>query len=139
MNHAKANQNWKALTSSPQPGTSFRRSDVLGKRMEYMTSQRWRTLPSFLRHPRTMIHGGAHRTRELFMFGTQWTTKIDKILWRNLRQRANGQYRKRGTKNGHQPCKRRASTSSSTYTKTSKRNAGVSRSRDGGGKETFES
>ena len=42
-----------------------------------MSSQRWRPQPSFRRHLRTMIHGGVHRTRKLFTYGTQWTIKID--------------------------------------------------------------
>ena len=104
MNHAKASHTWNTLTSSPQPGTSFRRSDVLGKRIEYMVSQRWWSQPSSRQHLRTMIHGGAHRTRKLSIYGTQWTTKIGEILKRNLRQRANGQYGKQGTRNGHQHC-----------------------------------
>ena len=89
------------------------------------------------RYPKTMIRGGTHRTRKLFIYGTQWTVKIGIILWQNLSQRANERYGKQGTKNGHQPYKRRASTSSSTYAKTSKWNTGDSRSKDGDGKEKF--
>jgi hypothetical protein len=57
------------------------------------------TVPSSRKHLRTMIHGGVHRTRQLSIYGTKWTTKIGRILWRNLRQRANRQYGKQGTRN----------------------------------------
>ena len=138
MNHVKASHISNALTSSPQPDISSRRSDVHGKRAEYMASQRWRPQPSFHPRLRAMIHGGVRKTRKLFTYGTQWMIKIGIILWRNSRQRADGRYGKQGTRNGHQHCARRASTSSSIYTKTRERNAGDSRSRDDGGKETFE-
>ena len=42
MNHAISKHTWNALTSSPQPDTSLRRSDVLGKWTEYMVSRWWR-------------------------------------------------------------------------------------------------
>ena len=138
MTHAKASHTWNALTSSPQPDISSRRSDVHGKRTEYTTSQRWRTQPSSHRHLRTMIHGGGRKTIKPFTYGTQWMIKIVRILWRNSRQRADGRYGKQGTRNGQQHCARRASTSSSIYTKARERNVWDSRSRDGGGKETFE-
>ena len=120
MNHVKASHTWKALTSSPQPDISSRRSDVHGKRTEYMVSQRWWSRPFSHRHLRAMIHGGVHKTRKLFIYGTQWMIKTDRILWRNSRQRADGRYGKQGTRNGHQHCTRWTSTSSSIFTKTSK-------------------
>ena len=58
------------------------------KQIEYMVSQRRWSQSSSRQHPRTMIHGGSHRTRKLSIYGTPWTTKIGKILWQNLRQRA---------------------------------------------------
>ena len=138
MNHVKASHTWNALTSSPQPDISSRRSDVHGKRTGYTVSQRWWSQPFSHRHLRAMMHGGVHKTRILFTYGTQWMPKIGGILWRNSRQQADGRYGKQGTRNGHQHCVNRASTSSSIYTKARERNAGDSRSRDGGGKETFE-
>ena len=72
------------LTSSPQPDTSFRRSDILGKWTEYMVSQRWWIQLFSRQYPKTMKPGGSHRIRKPFTCGTRWTTRIGTILWQNF-------------------------------------------------------
>ena len=80
---------------------------------------------------------GSEDTKTVYLWDSMDDQDLHNTLAKFLKRRTNGQYGKQETKHGHQSYKRWTSTSSSAYTKTSKRHTGDSRLKDGGGKATF--